>query len=171
MKYRDEDDKCYGIVGMAIGLTIWNAEELFTKISVDAEGFDCITFTSDYYFAGNPAVSAKVSWQSMLEHYKVTMGIVIANIMCRRMVGDDKSVENAIRKELFEALSQEGKDSCQLERDEIERLFDKSYSYLTQLFAHSQVKSMVHDFADDLKSRRSMNNHEVAEELRLLHMM
>lgn len=169
MKYRNDDDKCYGVVGMAIGLNIWNATEMFTQISVDAEGFDCITFTSDYYFAGNPAISPKTSWQSILDHYKVTMGIVIANVMCRRMVGDNKAIDNTIREELFEALALEGKDSCQLDNDEIERLFDKSYSCLTQLFAHHQVKNMVHDFSATLKQCRTMSCHEVAEQLQLLN--
>lgn len=28
MKYRNEGDKCYGITGMAIGITIWNGEDM-----------------------------------------------------------------------------------------------------------------------------------------------
>jgi hypothetical protein len=52
MKYRDEDDKCYGVTGMAIGLTIYNADEYFDGIDIDGDGMDCIEFSSNYFFKG-----------------------------------------------------------------------------------------------------------------------
>ena len=34
MKYRNEEDKCYGITGMAIGITIWNGEDMLYKLDL-----------------------------------------------------------------------------------------------------------------------------------------
>ena len=171
MKYSDEDDKCYGVTGMAFGLTIWNAEDAFTHISIDADGLDSITFTSDYYFSGNPAISAKESWQIVLEHYKVIMGILIANIMCRKVVREHVGIDNALRRKILDMLMEEGKSTCQLDEDEIEALFNKSFNYLMQLFSNNQIKRLSHDFAREIKARRIMSNHEVAESLRLLRML
>lgn len=171
MKYRDEDDKCYGVTGMALGLTVWNAEDDFILISIDADGLDCITFTPDYYFCGNPAISAKESWRVILEHYKVIMGVIIANVMCRKLVMEHTGVDEVLRKRMFELLLEEGRSSCQLEEDEIETLFNKSFNYMAKLFSDSRIRRLSHDFARELKRRRVMTNHEVAEHLRLLRML
>ena len=171
MKYSDEDDNCYGVTGMAFGLTIWYAEDAFTHISIDADGLDCISFTSDYYFSGNPAISPKESWRVIFEHYRVVMGVLIANIMCRKLVREHTGVDEALRKRMLDILLEEGKSSCQLEEDEVENLFNKSFNYLSQLFSNNQIKRLSHDFAHELKARRIMTNHEVAEQLRLLRML
>lgn len=45
MKYNDEEDKCYGIAGMAIGISIWNGEDLLYQIDIDDEEHGYISFT------------------------------------------------------------------------------------------------------------------------------
>jgi len=77
-------------------------------------------------------------------------------------------MDKALRKSLYEAIAEEGKNSCQLEDDEVEQIFEKSYRYLMKLLSNYQVQDIVQDFAKELKRRRIMTQHEVAEELRLL---
>ena len=48
MKYNDEEDKCYGIAGMAIGISIWNGEDLLYQIDIDDDEHGYISFTPDY---------------------------------------------------------------------------------------------------------------------------
>lgn len=168
MKYRDEEDKCYGVTGMAIGLTIFEADDLFNSITIDADGLDCISFTPAYYFMGNPAISARNAWKSVLQHYQLTSGLVIADAMCRRMFRDRGSVDKALRKSLYDAICEEGKTSCQLEEDEVDQIFEKSYRYLMKLLSNYQVQDIVRDFAHQLKTRRVLTQHEVAEELHML---
>ena len=66
MKYRNEEDKCYGITGMAIGITIWNGEDMLYKLDLDNESSQYVQFTSDYYFSGNPGIPAKEGSSSNL---------------------------------------------------------------------------------------------------------
>ena len=37
MKYRNEEDKCYGVAGMAIGLNVFDADDLMTEVNIDAD--------------------------------------------------------------------------------------------------------------------------------------
>ena len=60
MKYRDELDKSYGIAGMALGLSVFDADDLFTAVTLDGDGPDSILFTPEFYFAGNPRLSPRV---------------------------------------------------------------------------------------------------------------
>lgn len=130
IKYKDEKDKCYGIAGMAIGISIWNGENLLYKIDLDDEANDYITFTSDFYFSGNPALPPVESWHQTLKRYQMTIGMLIANMMCRAFpTGGLKyqDVEDAI----FETVAEEGRHSCQLDDDEI-----KTFS--RRLFLHGK---------------------------------
>ena len=48
MKYRDELDKSYGIAGMALGLSVFDADDLFTAFTLDGDGPDSILFTPEF---------------------------------------------------------------------------------------------------------------------------
>ena len=92
MKYRDELDKSYGVAGMALGLTVFDADDLFTAVTLDGDGPGCIQFTPEFNFAGNPRLSARGAWQYILGHYRITVGLAVANALCRRMVLDNERV-------------------------------------------------------------------------------
>ncbi|MDD2961203.1 MAG: hypothetical protein PHR45_03855 [Muribaculaceae bacterium] len=169
MKYSDEKDKCYGVVGMAIGLNVWDAEDLFSSITIDADGYDCIDFTHEYYFTGTPTISPKASWQHQLKIYKIMMGITISNVMCRCMVGDGKQLNRGDKEELLSIFIEQGDEEYSLSKEECVAIFDKSYNYLLKLYSHYQVKSMVKEFVDKLAQKRKMSSCEVQEAIALLN--
>ena len=72
MKYRDELDKSYGVAGMALGLSVFEADDLFTSITLDADETGCIQFTPEYFFAGNPRLSPRGAWQYILGHWSIS---------------------------------------------------------------------------------------------------
>ena len=103
MKYRDELDKSYGVAGMALGLSVFEADDLFTSITLDADETGCIQFTPEYFFAGNPRLSPRGAWQYILGHYRISVGLAVANALCRRMVLDNERVDDQLRDDLFNA--------------------------------------------------------------------
>ncbi len=168
MKYRDENDKCFGVAGMAIGFTVWNAEDMYSQITIDAEGFDCISFTPQYFYIANQSISAKSSWTTLLERYKMIMGISIANVLCRKMIGDRSQLTRNQRDELLALFSEEGRVTCQLDDDEIIGIFNKSYNHLTQVFSHYRVIPLVTKLAQELKNCRTMSRNDIAQQLSIL---
>lgn len=163
MKYRNEDDKCYGVTGMVLGLSVFDANDLFTSVSIDGEDNSCISFTPDFYFSGNPRLSAKDSWQCLYSHYQISMGLVISNVLCRKMLLDRGVLDGKTRKALLDVLSDEGKETCQLERDEVEQVFDKTYSYLMRIFSNSGLAKAIRQFAERLKEKRTLSNGEALD--------
>ena len=161
MKYRDELDKSYGVAGMALGLSVLEAGELFTAVTLDADGSDCIQFTPEFFFAGNPRLSPRGAWKYILGHYRITVGLAVANALCRRMVLDNSAVDNKLRDELFNAAFDDGRDYCQLERDEVEPIFDDVFASMKRLFASPQVRRAMDAFADALQQRRTLNHIDV----------
>ena len=166
MKYNDEDDKCYGIAGMAIGISIWNGEELLYAIDLDDE--ENIAFTPDYYFSGNPALSAVDSWHATLKHYQMTVGMLIANMMSRSLKSGKHFGYTDAKKAIFETVADEGRKACQLEDDEIRKLFQETFSYLEHVFSNPSVRSIAHEFAKRLKDSRRLSNFEVKELLGMI---
>ena len=127
MRYRDELDKSYGVAGMALGLTVFEANDLFTAVTLDADGPGCIQFTPEFFFAGNPRLSPRGAWKYILGHYRISVGLTVANALCRRMVLDNGKVDDRLRDQLFNAAFEDGRDYCQLERDEVEPIFDEAF--------------------------------------------
>lgn len=170
MKYRNEEDKCYGVAGMAIGLNIFDADDLLAEVTIDADGCDCVRFTPDFYFMGNPRYPASKSWHHIYSHYQVSMGLAIANAMCRKMVQDHGTLDRKRRNELLEAAIADGYALCQLDRDEVEPLFEKSYSYLMRVFGNRDIQHAISVFVQQLQQRRSLTRSEVSELLQELNL-
>lgn len=166
LSYECEDDKCYGATGMAISIMVYDADEMLSAISLDAPSHLLVDLVDDFYFSGNPGLSAKSAWNQILRSFNLSTAMTIGNVMCRTMVRDHRQVDAALRRRLLEAVTDEGKRECSLEDDECRSLFDKNFNYLYRVFNHRGVQSVADDFADRLKRVRRMTRLDVIEQLR-----
>lgn len=171
LKYTDESDKCYGVTGMAIGIVALDAESLLESLSLDAEPGDSVKFSSEYYFSGNPRLSARIAWNQILKHFQLSAAMTISNVMCRSYVRRRSAISDEVKAAMLEYIVQEGHDSCSLDDDEINALFTKSFNYLHRLFSHHGVQAIAADFAHTLSNRRQLSRGEVIEQLQALSML
>ena len=166
MKYRDEIDKCYGVAGMALGLSLFNADDKFTGITIDGEdGFDCINFTPEYYLFYNPSLPAKTAWRNMLNNFHLSMALTMADGICRHVVGDHKEIDHILRHKLYKLSCEERKALCQLEADEIDDAFNEYFSYLSQVFSNKTVRRVVKTIRDELINSRSIDRLDLLDML------
>jgi len=163
MKYKDLDDKCYGVAGMAMGITLLEGDSLFAGVTLDAEGMDCIQFTQDYYFSGNPRVPASDSWHTMVAHYQLSVGVAIANALCRKMIGENAAIDHTLREKLLEAARADGMEMCNLDDDEVDPIFDKAFGYLQRAFGNRDVRRGVEAIVGALKEQHTLSRAEVTE--------
>lgn len=171
LSYRNEDDKCYGITGMAMAVVIFDGEDVLAGINMDAEPENVIQFTGDFYFNGNPGYSAKNAWNQMLKNFNLAMALSIGNVLCRRLILDSARMDQEIADYLRNLMIDEGRDNCSLEEDETDSLFNKNYAYLNRVFSHHGVQSVAREFAEELRKRRQMTRLDVIEHLRALSML
>lgn len=169
MKYNDEEDKCYGIAGMAIGISIWNGEDMLYQIDLDDEANGYIAFTPEYYFSGNPAVSPVESWHATLKHYQMTVGMLIANLLSRQLPSGKPVRFADAKKALFDTVAEEGRKACQLEDDEIRKMFQETFSYLEQVFRNPSVRTIAREFVGRLKADRCLSNYDIKQLLGMLN--
>lgn len=171
LSYKNEDDKCYGATGMVVGMVVLDGEDMLSAISLDAAPSEMVEFVEDFYFTGNPSLSAKVAWSQMVHNYNLALAMLISNVMCRTIVLHKSPVDPAVKEHLRHHAVDEGHDSCSLEEDEINRIFNKNYSYLLRVFNHQGVQEIINDFARELKHNRRFTRFEVMEHLRALSML
>ncbi len=171
LSYKNDNDKCYGATGMAITVVLLDADEMVMGVNLDAEPTEMMEYTHDYYYSGNPRMSASDSWKIIVRNFNIAMGVSLGNILCRRMVLEGNSLDRGTIDDLRSLMISEGTDSCALERDEISHMFEKNYSYLQRVFAHRGVQSVAHDFAERLAATRRLSRMEMLEQLRALNML
>ena len=85
LAYLNEDDRAYGLAGMAISLAAFDAIDRVASLDMDAEG-PMISFTHAYYFTGSPVMSPKRSWDILVRNFNLTTAMVLSNVMARTMV-------------------------------------------------------------------------------------
>lgn len=171
LSYRNESDRCYGVAGMTIGLVVFDGEDMLAGVSVDAPAHAMVEMDQDFFFAGNPSLSAKSAWNRMLKNFNLMTAMMIGNVMCRRLVLDSADLSGDLRKALHDRIVEEAAESCSLESDEAERLFEKDFSYLYRVFNHRGVQNVAHDFARKIADVRRLSRAEILEELRGLSML
>lgn len=171
LKYKGEEDKCYGLTGVAISTVIWDAESLISAIYLDSDAVCAIKYTPQLVIEGNAAISPRNILNHNVEKYRLAMGMILSNILCRTYVLHHKFINHKTKQQIFDFFIEEGKNSCDLEKDEVEVLFNKNYDYLVRIFSHPEVQRIAHDFAQNLTSRRSLSQAEIIEALQPLNML
>lgn len=170
LQYRNEDDRAYGLAGMAISLAALDALDRVADISLDADG-PMVSFSHAYYFSGSPSVSPKSSWLALLENFNITASMAVANLMARSIVRDGEDVSTELLDSLLDVVSLEGLESCALEADEVRSLFNNTLRFNSRIFGNPRVRPAVSEFVRVISRRRQLSGTEVRDELHLLGLL
>lgn len=171
LKYIDEKDKSYGLAGMAISIVALDGEDYLEAISIDGSADESVEFSHDFYFVGNPRLSAKIAWNEMLKHFQLSSGMVISNLICRNYVQHRHKLTQDIIDEIKCIIREEARVNCSLDEDESDALFEKSLNYFDRLFSYARVHEIANDFAAAIVRQRRMTSQEVIDQLRQLSML
>ena len=101
LAYQNEDDRAYGLAGMAISLAALNAIDRVAEVSLDAEG-PMVSFSHAYYFAGSPSISPKATWDNLIQNFHITTAMVMANVLSRSLVRMKREAPRQILDEIHQ---------------------------------------------------------------------
>ena len=170
LAYTNEDDKAYGLAGMAISLAALDAIDRVASVTLDTNG-PMVTFSHQYYFSGSPSISPKTTWDNLLHNFYITSAMVLSNVMARSMVRMREDVPAEVLKQIHDEMVEEGRETCSLEEDEIDTLYDKTRTYMGRIFRNPRLHPAINDFAHLLSRRRSLSGSEILDELRALSLV
>lgn len=169
--YANEDDRAYGLAGMAISLAALDAIDRVSSVSIDADG-PMVNFAHTYYFSGSPSISPKSTWDHIINNFYITSAMVISNAMARavvRMGHDDIPAE--VLDQIRRTIQIEGHDTCSLDDDEIDALFDKTLRMSRRIFGNTRLHPAIREFAGIISRKRTLSGMELADELHLLQLI
>ena len=167
LAYSNEDDRAYGLAGMAISIASLDALDRITEIFLDAEG-PMVNFSNAYYFSSAPSVSPKVVWHNLMSNFQLTTSLVVGNVMARSLVRLGREAEEDIFEEVRRLVRDEGREVCSLDDEEADELFDRVMRHSRRLFHNPRLHPAVKQLAGVISRRRRLNVLELAEELQLL---
>ena len=170
LEYTNEDDRAYGLAGMAISLAALDAFDRVAEISLDGDD-TMVEFSNEYYFSGSPSISPKSSWNNMVQNFHITASMVISNVMSRSMVRMHRDIPVEILGAIHDEVIREGLDSCGLEKDEVDALFNRALSYSRRIFANPRLHPAIDEFARIISRRRTLSGREIRDELHLLQLI
>ena len=170
LSYTNEDDRAYGLAGMAISVAALNAFDRIAEVSLDGDD-SMVEFSNEYYFPGSPSISPKSTWDNLVQNFHITAAMVISNVMSRSMVRMHSDIPVEVLGEIHQEILREGRESCGLEDDEIDALFNRTLSYSRRIFANPRLHPAIDEFARIISRRRTLSGNEIRDELRLLQII
>ena len=170
LSYQNEDDRAYGLAGMMVALANLDAIDRVSTVTIDTDG-PMVEFSHAYYFSGSPSISPKSTWDNLVANFHITTSMVVGNILARSLVRLKEEAPQDILREVYTQVEEEGKDTCALEEDEIERLYDHALKRAMRIFRNPRVHPAIDEFARVISLRRSLSGREILDELHLLQLI
>jgi len=168
--YRNEDDRCYGLAGMAISLASLNALDSVASVSIDYAG-PMVRFTGEYYYGGSPSVSPKAAWHHLIENYRLTSSLAVGNILARCLIRDGGTDPTDMLEDLLITMRAEGAEICQLEDDELDNLITNILSRSQRIFGNPRLMPALNDLAGIIRTQRELSGRSLAEEMHMLRLI
>lgn len=170
LEYINEDDRAYGLAGMAVSLAALDAIDNVVEVSLDADG-PMVTFSNEFYFSQSPVLSAKATWNHLLHNFYITSAMVMANVMSRSIVRMGQEVPQELLDIIRSEMTLEARDTCSLEDDEVDSLYDKTRVYMSRIFRNPRLHPAIDKFAHTLAVRRTLSGNEIVDELKMLSIL
>lgn len=165
--YDNDDDRAYGLAGMCIGMAALDAVERIALVDLDADG-PMVSIAGEYLYDLSGHCSPKEVWSAMLHNFYLTASMSLANVLSRSMIRLQAGLPTDILTTIHEAVIAEGKESCQLEEDEAEALYNRSLTTMRRVFANPRLREPVRELAGTLSRARRLSGGDIADELRRL---
>ena len=161
LKYKDEDDRAYGLSGMAVSMYLLAHEKYIDNISLDADADYGLGFTADFFHQPNPNLSPKAVWADSLSRFNLLNGLIISNMLSRAMVRNGEAVTRELYQLMCGMLTDEGRELCSLDEDETRTLFNKNFNYFHEVFANAAVAETVRGLVAGLKRDRTLDSDAI----------
>ncbi|MCH5213996.1 MAG: hypothetical protein J1E97_02285 [Muribaculaceae bacterium] len=167
LAYSNEDDRAYGLAGMAISMASLDALDRLAEIYLDADG-PMVSFSHDYYFSSSPSVSPKAVWHNLMSNFQLTTSLVLGNVMARSVVRLGTELPQDVLAAVRDIVREEGRDTCSLEDEEADAVFEKMMRHSLRLFHNPRLHPAVKQLAGVISRRRRLSVIDLTEELELL---
>ena len=166
--YLDETDKSFGLTGMTLSLFAMDNQSMIRAVSMDAPDSESVEFAPEFYFSGNPRLSARTTWNELVRQFQLLTAMSVGNVVCRHAVHYRRNIPADRLEGLHRTVVEEGTDACALESDEIDAIYNKILHYQLDFYNNPRVASIANHLSAQLRTRRRLSAGEIVDELHSL---
>lgn len=170
LTYRSEEDRSYGLAGMAIALAGLDAINTVVRVSLDEDG-PMVLFSNEFFWGTSQGASPKAHWHSLMRNFRITTSLVLANVLSRCLIREKGADPTQMLQALYPVIEEEGKEVCELEPDEVKRFYENVLMDSHRTFANPRLHPYVDRLVQVISTRRTLSGREIAEELHALHLI
>lgn len=160
IKYIDDNDRSYGLTGMAISMVVLDNGEKLVDINIDRSP-EPLGLSHDFFFSGHQHFSARRVWSEIAENFHLAIAMAMGNLLSRKMILKRDIFDETDERDLYNLAVREGADICGLDSDEVEKIWNKDYNYLRRVFAHPTIQKVAKELADEICRRRFISRQEI----------
>ncbi len=154
-----------GVAGMILVILALGAEELLAAVDMHAPAGQNLKFYPDAGINANPRISAKVVWAQAVKDLRMVTSMALARILCQNIANHNSGLNSSTIEVLRKSVSSMAAESCALDKDESDALFDSCLSYVERIFLHPHVRECVVPFGKFLKRNGVTGKSEIIEYL------
>lgn len=169
LSYSNEDDRAFGLAGMAVSLAGLDAIDSIVDISLDADG-PMVNFSQEYYYSLSPAVSPKSVWENLIRNFHITASMVVGNVLARTLVRLHEDLPKDVEREIYSEIEAEGEETCGLEKDEVEAFYHRILMQHRRIFSNPRIHPAITELAGIISRRRRLSGLELREEMAYLQL-
>ncbi len=169
LTYSNEDDRAFGLAGMAVSLAGLDAIDRVVDVTIDTDG-PMVNFSQDFYYALSPAVSPKSVWENLIRNFHITASMVVGNVMARSLVRLNEDLPKDVEREVYAEIEAEGEETCGLEKDEVESVYRRILMQHRRIFANPRLHPAITELARIIARRRHLSGLELREEMAYLQL-
>ncbi len=163
LKYADRKDRCYGIAGMVVGITVFDGADYIMRADVEGKDIEAVVLTPEFRVVDNPGLSVKSVWKSLASRYRLAAAMVMGNVISRSVSGHRKAVDPDTLQAIISCLGQEASELLDFSDEENRELCLQTYNHLRQAFTHPIVKQIINDMASSLEENKRLERGEIFE--------
>lgn len=97
--------------------------------------------------------------------------MILSNVMSRSFVRMRQDIPSELMGKLRDAIAEEGRETCSLDEDEIDSIFNKTKNQMGRIFRNPRLHPAITDFAGTISRRRSLSGREIIDELRAVSLL
>lgn len=163
LKYADHTDRCYGIAGMVVGITVFDGENYIMRVDTRHCDLEALALTPDFCVVDHPGLSIKGVWRALAGRYRLAAAMVIGNVISRSVNGRRGAVDPDTLQTMINCLWNEASELLDLSEEENRELCLQTYNHLRQAFSHPAVKHILDSIASCIKEKEVMERDEIFE--------
>lgn len=165
LKYVDQSDRCYGIAGMVVGITVFDGENYIMGVDTRHRDLEAVALSPDFGVIDHPGLSVKTVWRALAGRYRLAAAMVMGNVISRSVSGKRSAVDPDTLKAMISCLGEEASNLLDLSEEENRELCIQTFNHLRQTFSHPVVKQVIDLMASRLEEREAMERDELIEML------